>query len=261
MPIIEPPDPGLPISQGDILQGVNLFIIKDGWMELGGEQKGTKHKLCLIISRPCVVGHKPNAIVAAIEKMADNVPREVKAFEDIVDFLTTLRGGADSPDVFYLGQIPGFDGRFGARLDSLHTVQIPPANEQGAFTDEKRVGRLHGDFVRDLHTRIFQAFAVLGFDDDRWMSTQDLKWAVAQGEKDLLEAKAVVQTARTALLAGEAQGFQSLSAKQALEANITAAQAKLDQLRPRVEPYEIELASRSQLPPGGTRDDPPRPLP
>jgi hypothetical protein len=27
--------------------------------------------------------------------------------------------------VFYLGQVPGFEGRFGARLDSLHTIQIP----------------------------------------------------------------------------------------------------------------------------------------
>jgi hypothetical protein len=28
-------------------------------------------------------------------------------------------------------------------------------------------------FVRDLHTRIFRAFATLGFDDHGWMSTQD----------------------------------------------------------------------------------------
>ena len=147
------------------------------------------------------------------------------------------------------------------RLDSMHTIQFPPAKDLRAFTDEKRVGRLHGDFVRDLHTRIFQAFATLGFDDDRWMSTEDSKWAVAQGKKELLDAEAVVQTARIALVAAEAQGFQSPNAKQALEANITAAQAKLDQLRSRVEPYEIELASRSQLPPGGTRDDPARPLP
>ena len=106
---------------------VNLYLTKDGWLESGGEQKKMTHQLCLILSRPCVVGHKANAIVAAIEKMADNVPRDVKAFEDIIDFLTSLQRGADSPDVFYLGQIQGFEGRFAARLDSLHTIQIPLA--------------------------------------------------------------------------------------------------------------------------------------
>src|SRR5947209_7123743 len=118
MPIIEPPDPQLPLSQGDVLKGVALFITRETWAEAGGEYKKTSHRLCLVISRPCVVGHKPNAVVAAVEKMEDNVPRDVETFKDILDFLTDLRDAPDSPDVFYLGQVPGFDGRFGARLDS-----------------------------------------------------------------------------------------------------------------------------------------------
>jgi hypothetical protein len=247
MSIIEPHDPNRPLSQGDVLQGVSIFITKDSGAEWGGEARKTAHRLCLIISRPCVVGHKPNAIVAAIEKMADNVPREVVTFEDILGFLTDLRDGTDSPDVFYLGQISGYDGRFGARLDLLHTIQIPAESEQRAFTDAKRIGHLQDEFARDLHTRLFRAFATLGFDDHRWMSTQDLNWLVSRGRRERLEAE--VETARTALLAGEAQGFRHPNDKQKLERAVTDAQAILDKLRPTVTPFEEELTRRQEPPP------------
>ncbi len=118
MPIIEPADVQLPLSQGDILKDVCLFVTKDTWEEPGGESHKTAHKLCLMISRPCVIGHKPYVVVAAIERMGDNVPRDVESFEDILNFLTDLRDGPNSPDVFYVGQVPGYEGRFGARLDS-----------------------------------------------------------------------------------------------------------------------------------------------
>jgi hypothetical protein len=248
MPIIEPHDPNLPHSQGDVLQGVSLFITKESWSEAGGEVKKTAHKLCLIISRPCVVGHKPSAVVAAIEKMADNVPRDVETFEDILGFLTDLRDGTDSPDVFYLGQVPGFDGRFGARLDSLHTIQIPPEAEQRAFIDQKRVGRLHIDFVRDLHTRIFRAFASLGFDDHRWMSTQDLNWMVARGRSEVHDAQSAVEAATAALLSAQARGFRNDGEKRQLEKAVTDAQATLEELRPKVTPFEEELTRRQQPP-------------
>jgi hypothetical protein len=105
MPIIEPADLQLPLSQGDVLKDVRLFVTKDTWEDSGGDFHKTPHKLCLVISRPCVVGHKPYAVVAAIEKMGDNVPRDVETFEDIRSFLTDLRDGPESPDVFYLGQV------------------------------------------------------------------------------------------------------------------------------------------------------------
>jgi hypothetical protein len=249
MPIVEPPVPDLPLSQGDVLRGVTLSITRESWAAAGGEPKKTSHPLCLIISRPCVVGHKPNAVVAAVQKMTDNVPGDVVTFDDICDFLTELRDGADSPDVFYLGQVPGFDGRFGARLDSLHTIQIPGAAEQRAFTDQKRVGRLHGDFCRDLHTRIFRAFATLGFDDHSWMSDHDLSWAVARGRHELLEAQSTVERARASLLAAQAQGFRNDGEKRQLEKAVTDAQGKLEELTSRLKPYIEEQAKRQQAPP------------
>jgi len=193
------------------------------------------------------VGHKPNAIVAAIEKMNDNVPDEVKTFEDILDFLTNLRDASGSPDVFYLGQMPDLEGRYSARLDSLHTIQIPEEANQRAFTDQKRVGRLHDDFVRDLHTRIFRAFSTLGFDDNRWMSTQDLTWMVFRGRQEILEAEAALQSAHTALSAAEAQGIRHATERTKMENAITRAQKTLDNLRLQVRPYEAELAARQAL--------------
>ena len=180
--------------------------------------------------------HKPSAVVAAIEKMTDNVPDKVKTFDDILDFLTDLRDSSTSPDVFYLGQVPGFEGRFSARLDSLHTIQIPEKAAQRAFTDQKRVGRLHDDFIR--------AFSTLGFDDDRWMSTQDLTWMVSQGRQEILEAEAALQTARTQLSAAEAQGIKHETERKKMETAITKAHTKLDELKSAVAPYESELTSR-----------------
>ncbi len=251
MPIIELPDPNLPLSQGDVLKGISLFLTKESWAEAGGEHKRTGHKLCLVLSRPCVVGHKPNAVVAAIEKMADNVPRDVDTFEDILGFLTDLRDGPDSPDVFYLGQVPGFDGRFAARLDSLHTIQIPPEAEQRAFTEQKRIGRLHLDFIRDLHTRLFRAFATLGFDDHRWMSTPDLRWLVSRGRQEVRDAESALEQAGTAFHAAQAQGFRNDKEKNQLEGAVSDAQTRLAAATKRLAPYEAELRFRDTQPPGG----------
>jgi hypothetical protein len=257
MPIIEPPVSDLPLSQGDVLRGVTLFLTKETWTTAGGDHKKTSHQLCLIISRPCVVGHKPNAVVAAVEKMADNVPREVVTFDEICGFLTDLRDGTDSPDVFYLGQIPGFEGRFGARMDSLHTVQIPPSADQRAFTDQKRVGRLHGDFCRDLHTRIFRAFSTLGFDDHSWMSSEDLDWVVARGRGELLDAESVVQAAQTALQSAQARGFRNDKERPPLDKAITDAQRRLDDLKSRVQPYIDEQTKRRPATVAGAPASPP----
>jgi hypothetical protein len=246
MPIIEPPIPDRSLTQGDVLKGVTLFLTKESTATAGGEHQKTSHKLCLVISRPCVVGHKPNAIVAAIEKMQDNVPDDVKTFKDIRDFLTDLRDGEGAPDVFYLGQVPGFEGRYSARLDSLHTIQIPDAAHMRAFTDQRRVGRLHDDFVRDLHTRIFRAFSTLGFDDDRWLSTQDLTWMVSRGQQEILEAEAALQSARTALSGAEAQGIKHPTERTKMENAITKAQTTLNELRQQVAPYAAELQARQQ---------------
>src|SRR5262249_12972567 len=126
LPIIEPPDPQLPLSQGDVLKDVRLFFTKETWSEAGGEAGRLAQELCMVVSRPCCVAHKAMAIVAAVEKFSNRVPKDFQTFEDIRNFLTDLRDAPDAPDIFYLGQLPNYDGRYGAKLDSLHTIQLPP---------------------------------------------------------------------------------------------------------------------------------------
>src|ERR1700722_8550316 len=106
MPIIEQTRPGAPLTQGDILSGVQLFLTKEGWVEKGGEPARSPAKLCMVLSRPCVAGHKKHVVAAAIDKYPDNPPKGLDSFEKVLAFLTGLRDGGSSPDVFFLGQLP-----------------------------------------------------------------------------------------------------------------------------------------------------------
>jgi len=243
MPITEPAPADAPLSQGDILQGIRLFATKESWSPFGGQASEKKPNLCLVLSRPCVAQHKEHITVAAIEKYWGTVPADVKTFDDVLAFLTETRDAHESPDVFYLGQIPTQSGRFCARLDSIHSVQIPRVSEQRtAFLQQRRIARLHAEFARDLHVRILRAFASLGFDDISWFSTEDLNWLVHKGRGELAAAQAELQQRQSAKAQKEFQS-QTYPDQQIAEAQrtITAISEKLD-------PYAKELARRTQSP-------------
>jgi len=240
MPIIELSTPGAALTQGDILRDITLFATKEGWLERGGEPAKAPFKLCLVISRPCGIAHKRFVTVAGIEKYPDEVPKTIDTFDKVAAFLTGARDGLRAPDVFYLGQLPEGTGRYCARLDSLHPIEIPATQAvMEAFLNAKRVATLHPDFARDLHLRLFNAFASLGFDDLTWPSAEDLEWLVNQGKSDLSAAELVVNQLRAQKASRAAQG------KQFAEAELTSAEARLDELRKRVAPYETESARRA----------------
>ncbi len=240
MPILELSRPGAPLTQGDILRDITLFATKEGWLERGGEPVKAPFKMCLVISRPCGIAHKRVVTVAGIEKYPDEVPKTIDTFDKVAAFLTGTRDGIRAPDIFYLGQLPVGTGRHCARLDSLHPIEIPADQAvMAAFLTAKRVATLHPDFARDLQLRLFHAFASLGFDDHRWPSTEDLEWLVNQGRSDLSAAELVVNQLRTQKAARAAQG------KQFAETELMNAEAKLDELRKRVAPYEAESARRA----------------
>jgi hypothetical protein len=186
-----------------------------------------------------VIEHKTSVIVAAIEKLKDNPPRGADNFESVLSFLTRLRDGPESPDVFYLGQLPGMSGRFAARLDLLHTIQLPPSgSERQSFVDARRIAVLHPDFARDLHVRLFRAVATLGFDDHGWLSDSDLEWLVESGKADLLKAQTKVQELRVKRSSQQAQGapFDTKELERAEEA-----ERRLLEL---MQPYDQELQRR-----------------
>jgi hypothetical protein len=243
MPIIEPARPGAPLTQGDLLSGVTLYATKESWEETGGQASVVKSELCLVLSRPCVAAHKKHVIVASVAKFPDSVPKNIDSFDKVLDFLTGARNGDSSPDVFYLGQLPGRSGRFCARLDSFHTIEIPEGDEQRTqFLAARRTLTLHPDFARDLHMRVFGAFASLGFDDHSWPSTDDLTWLVTQGQTDIAAATLAMRQLEAQKASRGAEGTQFK------ESDLAAAQERLAMLKDRVAPYERELAARQASP-------------
>lgn len=188
MPIIEPHDSDAPLNQGDLLRDVSLFLTSKADTVEGGESTGTKFKFCMVLSRPCVIAHKPTVIVAGVDNYKSPAPSEIDSFKKAKHFLDKLRDGDDTPDQFYLGQLLGDteSGRYAARLDSIHTIRLPAKPEHRTeFVKKHRYARLSEDFRRDLHTRLFQAFSVLGFDDLGWYSLADLRYLVQTGRSEI----------------------------------------------------------------------------
>lgn len=239
MPIIEPPGDSQHLAQGDVLLGVRLYATARGWESGGGESAKLPHKLCLVLSRSCAAAHKSSVVVAGIEKYPDKTPNELNSFAKVLDYLTTMRNGVMSPDVFYLGQLPGKNGRFCARLDTVSCIQIPTAwDELQAFLRDRRIGTLNMEFARDLHIRLFSAFARLGFNDEGWLPDDDLNWLVQVGQKDLIAAEAELQTAMAEKAGREADG------RQYADKGITSLQEKVDSLKRQIDPYIAERSGR-----------------
>lgn len=208
MSIIDPPTDSTQLLQGDILKGVALYATERSWEDGGGKPAKLNHNFCLVLSRPCVAIHKNHIIVAGIEKYQEPVPRDV-TFEEAIDFLTTIRDGSSSPDCFYLGQLPVSNGRFCARLDTLFSIQVPSSeSERASFLKKARVGSLNIEFARDLHLRVFRAFASLGFSDQGWLSDADLNWVVEIGKSDLLAEEAKFQKEKVTKAGQLAKGEQ-----------------------------------------------------
>jgi hypothetical protein len=259
MPIIEITSPGSPLSQGDILKDVTLFVTGEVSSTSSGVPLASPHNMCLVLSRPCGIEHKSSLIVASVAKLKDDVPRELDTFAKVQSFLTGLRDGLSSPDIFYLGQLPTLAGRYGARFDNLHIIQIPPTGtERDAFVGSKRIAGLHVDFTRDLHVRLFRAVSSLGFDDDGWLSDADLEWLLSRGRADLKAAQAKTQDLIAQRASQEAKGGP-FDVKQ-LRASETSEQAIAEGLAPYEEEGKRRAFERKLLDIGRARpevDNPP----
>ena len=240
MPIIEIAHPDAPLSQGDVLSGLVLYET-DSAKDTHAKSPA---KFCLVLSRPCVAAHKQVITVAAIAKYAPNVPKDIETFEDRLAFLTEMRDGTESPDVFYLGQIPSLEGRYCARLDQVHSIKLPPSDPDSPFLAKHRIASLNSEFQRDLHLRVFRAFASLGFDDYKWFSDADLSLLVRFGEADLDRLKNNVG------MQVKKEARQDLLSAPFGRKDLNEAEVKLAALQQAMEPYRLELARRQQTPPG-----------
>jgi hypothetical protein len=223
MPILVNAPPESPLSQGDLLKGVSLYFTGDDWAESGGKaNQHAKSALALVISRPCVLANKGNFTVALVEKFAVQITPD----KDDVDakrvrhLLEKLRDGTESPDCFYLGELPGQEeGRYRAKLDSLHSIKLPSSNLQ-PFLEQNRVATLSEDFLRDLHVRIFSTFSKLGFDDISWYSTKDLQWLTQAMRRDRAKKVLELETAKMDLEQARVGGNAKDKHKEGLDIRI-----------------------------------------
>ncbi len=243
MPIIEPPINNEPLNQGDMLRGVKLYMTANVDVLAGGESVPFKSDTCLVLSRPCVTAHKSSIVVAAVQKLANQTPSEIKSLKEALDFLTKLRDGVNSPDLFYLGQLIGkeTEGRYVARLDSLHTIAFPQKPDaRSAFIEKHRFARLNRDFSRDLHTRLFQSIASLGFEDVTWLSNPDLQYLIGMGNAEIKWLESEKDRIAAAMQADGGKGNE-----------LQSVLSRISDIETRLNPYAIEMERRTVKPGSG----------
>ncbi len=93
--------------------------------------------------------------------------------------------------------------------------------------------------------RIFRAFASLGFDDNRWFSTEDLRALLAIADRDEAKMRADLLAVQARLTMGQSQGFHHESEKKKFEKDAAKLQAELDHLAEDTSLYKEELSRRS----------------
>jgi len=246
MPILEIPSPDQELSQGNILKGICLFNTLGASSDDDGTPDEADGELCLVLSRPCVIAHKETVVVANISAFPDKPAKEFD-FARALLFLKAMRDGHGSPDVFFLGQVPGYSGRFGARFDRLYTVGIPvDPDERAAFVAARRVASLTDSFVRDLHLRIFSAFASLGFDDQGWLPDDELSWLVDHGNADIAKAESLVATKNADIKERGLRGLPSSKKGAQEQKELNNLQNDVDKTSGLVQPYIDELQRRAE---------------
>lgn len=242
MPIVVPvPDPEAPLSQGDILKGVPLFRTSSSEPAAA---VACASPFCLVISRPCVTLHKGRIVVAEVAPYAKERP-QFETFDEAKEFYDDVRDGKSSPDRFYLGQLDGQRGSFCARLDSLHTIEVPEAEAlRRKYVADRRVAQLDPAFARDLHGRLFRAFASLGFDDHAWYSTADLEVLVTLGEKAVAIAESEYSGAKARMLAGQSQAYNKPGEEKGLENAVEKQRLAVEKVKAELQPLKDELTRR-----------------
>ncbi len=245
MPILIEVSEDDPLSQGDILKDISLFDTNSDWAQQGGQAHRIKSQVCMVLSRPCAILYKPQIVVASIECTKELAPKGVNSFQKAKEYIEQFRDGLDSPDRFYLGQeirTLGQSGRFFARLDKLHTIRLPDSDDLMPLLRSHRVATLADEFRRDLHRRIFSAFAAMGFDDYGWYTTKDLDWLITMGKKDLSPLDSEIREKEEVIKSNAASGVDS--GNEAITAKVAKLRVKREEILRELAPYEEELATR-----------------
>lgn len=252
MPVVLPPTKGTPLTQGDILDSLPFATANDD----GNLSADKRAQYVMVVSRPCKALRDEHVIVAPVHESqidlgrltakkgeaADAAPTET--LERMRRVLAGIRDGGQFSDSFYLGPIEaGQNGgrRFAADLSALSTQRVPTTNARQQWVDERRVASLDQEFARDLHMRLLNTFARLGFDDHRWLSDEDLNVLITSGQQELNGATRAFLDAERAIQQQVADGkTPSGKQKEALE----SLRRKEGDVRDSLAPYLSEREAR-----------------
>ena len=229
MPILHPASPDTDLQQGDVLKDVYLAIADGAAAEVQGPG------YAMVLSRNCNALRDGRIVVAELVARSFNGDvKDLETLDEIRRFFAGIRDGRSSPDQFYLGPIGSDEQqRYVAKLDSLHTIIIPTDDTaRRDFVNKHRSHRIDDAFARDLHMRIFGAFAPLGFDDFGWFCDADLACVIAAGNAELQAAKsklaeAEVEISKLGLGANSKELNGRKAAKGNLEQQVKKAEAAL----------------------------------
>lgn len=250
MPIVVRPADGDALTQGDILRGLS-FATATADDKLKAD---TRAQFLLVVSRPCKSLRDEFVIVAPVVQTKLDLTQlrqqlEGKGEKVTLDrmrrFLAGIRDGAQHPDTFYLGDLEEGSGkRFGADLSAFSTLQVPSEDTARAnWVKQHRVWRLDIEFARDLHVRVFNSVARLGFDDHAWFADPDLEVMITEGQKEIAQLGIALADAQRAVQTKEAAGE---NVAKGLVEQVEARTRDLREAEQQLAPYLAEKAKRTK---------------
>lgn len=160
-------------------------------------------------------------------------------------FLAGVRDGGQFSDRFYLGDLEAdSDTRFVADLAVLATIQVPTGKHRVSWIEARRIGRLAAEYARDLHVRLFNTIARLGFDDYDWFPDPDLAVLITEGNAEVAQLQMALADAQHAIQVKAGNG-EKISEK--LTHEVENKRKALAEAKAVLEPYEAERVRRQKL--------------
>jgi hypothetical protein len=248
MPIVVRPENDGELKQGDILKGLAFAISGSN----GSLKAHTSAKYLIVISRPCKSIRDASVVVAPVTaskldlsqfKQQAAAKSEKVTLDRMRRFLAGIRDGGQMSDSFYLGNLDSVSAsRFAADLSMNSTLEVPvDLDARKIWVNEHRVWSLCTEFARDLHVRVFNTVARLGFDDFSWYSDPDLEIMVTHGEGELAQLQLELSESERAAQALEANGQ---SRNSSMVEQIASKKIAVIRLESELAPYRAERDRR-----------------
>lgn len=226
-------EPAAPLMQGDLLKEIPLHAT-DSSYQAASDQLDL---FCLVLSRPCVARHKSWVVVAPVRFFSGAQSLDGKTFDEAEIYFERLRDGVDTPDRFYLGNIPEKRERYIAHLDRLTNVQVPEGEHRQEWIKRHRIAGMDSDFVRSIPARLFYAFGRPGYEDHEWMPSVDRELLVTIGTQELSTMKGELAAIDRKIGTLEFQGGGQEQKRKGMEKERAAAAKRVDDLEGRLAAY------------------------